>query len=144
MSRFKVAAGLVSGVLFGAGLAMSGMTDPNKILNFLDVTGRWDPSLLLVMAGAVPLSALAFHLGRRRERPLFDARFLLPTNTRLDGPLVLGSALFGLGWGLGGYCPGPAIASLSRPSEGLLGFLIAMGLGLLLRRPLARRFARGD
>jgi uncharacterized membrane protein YedE/YeeE len=138
MNFTKISAGLVSGLLFGAGLAVAGMTNPNKVLNFLDVTGGWDPSLALVMAAAIPIAALAFWIGRRRPRPLFDVSFVLPSKTRIEPALLIGSALFGLGWGLGGYCPGPAVASLSHPNMALLGFLLAMGLGLMLSPAIAR------
>lgn len=132
MTMTRIITGFVSGLLFGAGLAIAGMTNPSKVLNFLDVTRHWDPSLALVMLAAVPVSALAFWLARRRSRPLFDARFVLPSLTRLDGRLLTGSALFGIGWGLGGYCPGPAVASLSRPGIPVVAFLLAMGIGLVL------------
>ena len=102
MNLTKITAGLVSGLVFGAGLAISGMTNPNKVLNFLDVTGSWDPSLALVMGAAVPVSALSFWLGKRRHRPLLEAGFLLPEISRLETSLIVGSALFGIGWGLGG------------------------------------------
>jgi uncharacterized membrane protein YedE/YeeE len=143
MNLTKMAAGLASGLLFGAGLAVAGMTNPNKILNFLDVTRGWDPSLAFVMAAAVPVSALAFWIARRRARPLLDATFNLPGKARVDPKLLVGSALFGLGWGLGGYCPGPAVASLSRPSAPLLGFLLAMGAGLALSAVLGRWLGQG-
>ena len=131
MNLGKITAGLLAGLLFGAGLAISGMTNPSKVLNFLDLTATWDPSLALVMASAIPVSALAFWLAKRRERPLLESGFFLPANSRLETPLLVGSALFGIGWGLGGYCPGPAIASLSQPSVPLVAFLVAMTLGLL-------------
>lgn len=127
----KILAGLVAGLLFGAGLAVSGMTNPSKVLNFLDVTAAWDPSLALVMASAVPVAALTFLIARRRNQPVLEPRFVLPETTRLDGRLVLGSALFGIGWGLAGYCPGPAVASLASLDVSLLAFLAAMTLGLL-------------
>lgn len=139
MNLTKISAGLVSGLLFGAGLAIAGMTNPNKVLNFLDVTRGWDPSLALVMGAAIPISALAFWVGRRRGRPLFDVSFILPSKTRIEPALLIGSALFGIGWGLGGYCPGPAVASLSHPNVALLGFLLAMGVGLVLPAEIARR-----
>src|SRR4051812_861186 len=103
MTLIKVTAGVLSGTLFGAGLAVSGMTNPSKVLNFLDVTRGWDPSLALVMVAAIPIAAGAFWIARRRPRPLFDTGFILPTKTRLEPALLLGSALFGVGWGLGGY-----------------------------------------
>lgn len=139
MQWIKMVSALASGLLFGAGLAISGMTDPNKVLNFLDLRPGWDPSLALVLAAAIPVSALAFQLGKRRKRPLFAPAFVLPGNTRLQVSLVIGSMLFGLGWGLGGYCPGPAIASLSHPSPALVGFLLAMLIGLLFLAPAAGR-----
>ena len=118
------------------------MTNPNKVLNFLDLTGTWDPSLALVMASAIPVSALAFWLAQRRERPLFEPGFVLPRNTRLDSQLIVGSALFGIGWGLGGYCPGPAVASLSQPSVPLVAFLVPMILGLLASGRVAAWLSR--
>lgn len=132
MNLAKVLSALAAGLLFGAGLAVAGMTNPHKVLNFLDVTRHWDPSLALVMGSAIPVSAVAFWLAKRRRRPFFESGFVLPTNRHLERPLWIGSALFGIGWGLGGYCPGPAVASLSQPNLGLISFLIAMGSGLLL------------
>lgn len=143
MTFAKMGAALAAGLLFGAGLAVAGMTNPQKVLNFLDVTGRWDPSLALVMLSAIPVSALAFWLAGRRHRPWFETDFVLPTRRSLDRPLWIGSALFGIGWGLGGYCPGPAVASLTEPSMGLVGFLAALGLGLLLSGPAGRLVSRG-
>lgn len=139
MQWTRFASALASGLLFGAGLAVSGMTDPSKVLNFLDLRPGWDPSLALVMAAAIPVSALAFRAAKRRTRPLFAPAFVLPDKTRLQASLVIGSMLFGLGWGLGGYCPGPAIASLSHPSAALIGFVVAMLIGLLLLAPAAGR-----
>jgi uncharacterized membrane protein YedE/YeeE len=138
----RILAGLVSGLLFGAGLAVAGMTNPAKVLNFLDLGHGWDPSLALVMAAAIPISALAFWIGRRRAAPLFGAAFVLPEKTRVEPSLLIGAALFGLGWGLAGYCPGPAVASLSRPGPSLLSFLAAMALGLALSGPIGRWMAR--
>lgn len=136
MNAVKIASALASGLLFGSGLAVSGMTDPNKVLNFLDLMGKWDPSLALVMASAIPVAALAFWLAERLRKPLFEPKFLLPQATRIDRKLVAGSALFGLGWGLAGYCPGPAVASLADPSLPLVAFLLAMIAGMLASRPL--------
>jgi uncharacterized membrane protein YedE/YeeE len=138
MNLAKILSALAAGLLFGAGLAVAGMTNPHKVLNFLDVTRHWDPSLALVMGSAIPVSAVAFWLARRRPRPSLAPEFVLPATARLERPLWIGSALFGVGWGLGGYCPGPAVASLSAPSVGLLGFLVAMGAGLLLSSRAAR------
>ncbi len=113
----KNIAALISGLLFGVGLAVAQMTNPTKVISFLDVTGNWDPSLALVMGAAFFVALLGFKLTAQRAGPLFDEKFRLPTRTDLDKPLVLGAALFGAGWGLAGYCPGPVIASL-----GLLNF----------------------
>lgn len=101
----------VAGLVFAAGLVLGGMTQPQKIIGFLDVTGNWDPSLAFVMLGAVGLHAVAYRLIVRRSRPLFSDRFLVPKRSDLDRPLVLGALLFGIGWGLGGYCPGPALVA---------------------------------
>lgn len=139
MNLIKILAGLLSGLLFGAGLALAGMTNPGKVLNFLDLTRDWDPSLALVMAAAIPVAAVAFWVARRRSRPLFDVGFVLPTKTRVEPGLLAGSAVFGVGWGLSGYCPGPAVASLGHPNAPLFGFLLAMALGLFLSGLVARR-----
>ena len=139
----------LSGALFGAGLYVSQMVDPLKVLRFLDVTaiptGGWDPSLAFVMAPAVLIMFAALRLARRRPEPLFDNRFHKPAPTRIDRPLIAGSALFGVGWGMSGICPGPALALLAFLPEHLPIFLLAMFAGayagsLLLpagRQPLA-------
>jgi hypothetical protein len=132
-------ASLVSGVLFGAGLALSGMTDPAKVLGFLDIAGRWDPSLLFVLGGAVGVTAIAFRIVLRRPRPALDARFHLPSQKDIDPALVFGSALFGIGWGLSGYCPGPAVALLAAPGSDAVSFLAAMLAGVALHRFVVRR-----
>lgn len=113
MQRYWLAA--ASGLLFGLGLAIAGMTQAAKVLGFLDLAGQWDPSLLLVLGGAVTVSVIAFHWVLRRPAPYFDQIFCLPRKSGIDRPLVLGSALFGIGWGISGYCPGPAIALLANP-----------------------------
>lgn len=112
---------LVAGLIFGLGLAISQMIDPNKVLNFLDVSGDWDPSLALVMMGALAVSMLSFRFILRRSRPVFEPDFHIPKQTVINGPLILGAGLFGIGWGMTGYCPGPAVASLGLLSvEGLV------------------------
>jgi len=129
------------GVLFGAGLALAGMTDPARVLNFLDLFGTWDPTLACVLGGAVATSSLGFALGRRRAQPWLGGSFALPTRKDVDGRLVGGAALFGVGWGLAGLCPGPALANLGRPSAALYVFVAAMVAGILLQRWTERRSA---
>lgn len=117
---------LVAGTLFGGGLVVGGMTLPEKVRGFLDFTGAWDPTLVFVMGGAVLVHALAYLLAKRARSPLFGASFQVPTRRDIDGKLLLGSAIFGLGWGLGGYCPGPALTSLPTGGPSVLAFVIAM------------------
>lgn len=133
-------AALAVGVLFGLGLSVAGMTDPGKVLGFLDIAGDWDASLAVVMAAGLAVNAIAYRLTMRREKPLFAAAFQVPTRRDIDRPLVLGAVLFGIGWGIAGICPGPAFASLgvgawtgAAPFEpAVLVFLAAMiaGMGL--------------
>jgi len=130
----RTGAGLVAGAVFGAGLALSGMTDPAVVLGFLDLAGAWDPALLFVMIAAVPVTFLGYRLALAQARPLFADRFALPTARAIDARLIGGAALFGLGWGLAGWCPGPAIASLTAPGPALLGFVAAMLAGLWAAR----------
>jgi uncharacterized membrane protein YedE/YeeE len=127
-------AALASGLVFGAGLALAGMTNPAKVLSFLDVAGAWDPTLALVMGSALGVNALAYALTRRRGKPLFADAFSLPTRSDLDARLLCGAALFGLGWALVGLCPGPAIASLARADAAVFAFVAAMGVGMLAAR----------
>lgn len=127
-------AALVAGILFGIGLAVSQMVNPAKVLGFLDIFGRWDPSLALVMAGAVVVAFVGFRLVRSRPAPLFGARFELPTRRDLDGRLIAGAAIFGIGWGLTGFCPGPAIASLAFGIPESVVFVVAMALGAWLQQ----------
>jgi uncharacterized membrane protein YedE/YeeE len=127
-------ASLLLGALFGVGLLLSGMTQPLKIQDFLDFTGQWDASLTLVMGGGLLISALAFPWIVRRGTPLLGHKFHLPTATDLDTKLVLGSALFGIGWGLGGFCPGPAVVGLAAGSSSALIFVVSMLLGMALHR----------
>jgi len=122
----------VAGLLFALGLALGGMTQPAKVLGFLDVAGAWDPSLAFVMAGAVAVHALGYRLVARRRSPLFAASFALPTRTDLEPRLVGGGVLFGVGWGLSGYCPGPALTAASSGSLPAIVVAAAMLLGMLL------------
>ncbi|MEB3321867.1 MAG: DUF6691 family protein [Synechococcaceae cyanobacterium] len=130
------------GLLFGTGLLLSGMTNPAKVLGFLDLAGAWDPSLALVMAGAIATALPAFSLARRRQRSLLGAPMQLPTRRSLDRRLVGGSLLFGIGWGLAGFCPGPALTLLLTGRGKVLVFVAFLLLGIALFEVLERR-ARG-
>jgi uncharacterized membrane protein YedE/YeeE len=136
---------LLTGLLFGIGLIVSGMTDPSKVTGFLDLAGNWDPSLAFVMGGAILVGLFAFRFAARRPRALLGGPMLLPQATRIDRRLLLGSLVFGAGWGLAGYCPGPALASLLgggvKPLVFTLAMLAGMGLFELLERRAAARTA---
>jgi uncharacterized membrane protein YedE/YeeE len=130
------------GLLFGFGLILSGMTDPGKVIGFLDVAGNWDPSLAFVMAGAIGVHFVAHRLVLRRTAPLFDDRFHMPTRRDIDPRLLGGAGLFGVGWGLGGYCPGPALVSAAAALLPALVFDAAMTAGMLLERAASKRSGR--
>ena len=130
---------LASGALFGAGLALGGMTDPVRVRGFLDLFGRWDPTLAFVMAGAVAVMAIAWRVRAGMSRPVFADRFSLPVSTDLDVRLIVGAALFGIGWGLAGLCPGPAVAALALAPLNVLPFVLAMLAGMALQRLLPLR-----
>ena len=133
-------AGLLCGFIFGFGLLISGMMQPAKVLGFLDLFGgAWDPSLAVVMAAALAVAAAGYALARRQGQPLFAAQSLWPTARQLDGPLVTGAVLFGIGWGLVGLCPGPAIENLATGSVRVLVFIVAMVAGMLLQRAWQQR-----
>lgn len=134
MSAFFSA--LAAGFVFGIGLWISGMANPEKVLGFLDITGSWDASLMLVMGGAVAVTAIAFRLVLRKEKPFIEKRFQVPALQDVDLPLVAGAALFGVGWGIGGYCPGPALTSLATLSQESIVFVAAMIAGGLAHRAL--------
>ena len=134
----RIIAAFLAGAVFGLGLVIGRMSDPNIVLGFLDVAGDFDPSLLFVMAGAVGTTLIAFRFVLRRERPLFDADFHLPTAKVVDARLVGGAALFGVGWGLSGYCPGPLLVGVAGGSATALLFLPAMLVGGWVRRVVAR------
>ena len=127
----KTASAFAVGLLFGLGLLVSGMADPAKVLAFLDVTGRWDPILAFVMAGAVAVSATGYFVARRRGRPLLASRLEIPTRRDLDPRLIAGAAVFGLGWGLAGLCPGPALTLLTVAPAQAVTFVVAMVVGML-------------
>ncbi|AKT37532.1 YeeE/YedE family protein [Chondromyces crocatus] len=135
----RLLAALASGLLFGLGLSLSGMLDPARVRGFLAIAPGWDPSLMFVLGGAVTVSALGYQLARRLSQPAFDRTFHLPTRTTIDRKLVLGSALFGLGWGLAGLCPGPAVASLVLGLRPTLLFVGTMLLGMLVHAFLFER-----
>jgi uncharacterized protein len=130
---------LLAGLVFGLGLAVSGMTDPLKVLGFLDVAGDWNPSLLLVLGGAVGTTLIGFHLILKRRQPLLAEQFRLPGQTRITPSLLLGAGLFGIGWGISGYCPGPAVALIANPSWEALVFLPSLLLGHCLQRWVAAK-----
>ena len=135
-----ILAGLLCGFIFGFGLLISGMMQPTKVLGFLDLFGgAWDPSLAVVMAAALAVAAAGYALARRQGQPLFAAQSLWPTARQVDGPLVTGAVLFGIGWGLVGLCPGPAIENLATGSVRVLVFVVAMVAGMLLQRAWQQR-----
>jgi uncharacterized membrane protein YedE/YeeE len=130
----RVASALAAGVIFGVGLVVGGMTLPSKVIGFLDVAGDWDPSLAFVMAGGIAVFMPLFRIISRRGAPVLTPTFAIPTRRDLDGPLILGAALFGIGWGTAGYCPGPAITSLASLAPSSLLFAGAMVFGFGLKR----------
>lgn len=123
---------LFAGLIFGFGLILSGMANPAKVLNFLDIAGHWDPSLAFVMGGAVIVTAIGYRLTFRRSKPVLDESFHIPTTRQIDGKLVLGAAVFGIGWGLVGLCPGPALVSIALASPAIFSFVPAMLVGVVL------------
>ena len=131
--------GLICGLIFGTGLVVSGMSNPAKVLNFLDFAGTWDPSLAFVMAGAVAVTFTGYRLVLTRPGPLFAERFHMPTTRDIDPPLLVGAACFGLGWGLGGYCPGPAVTALALSAKGTLVFVPCMLVGMWAARMVKHR-----
>ena len=143
-SPAQMLAALFCGALFGLGLALSGMLDPTRVQGFLDITGAWDPSLAFVLGGAVTVMFLGLRLIGRLRRPAFDDRFHLPENRAIDRPLVLGSALFGIGWGIGGFCPGPAVAALSLGRLEPLLFVAFMLAGMIVHDRLFAPRAQDD
>lgn len=134
----KTAAGYLAGMLFGLGLAISGMTDPARVLGFLDIAGAWDPTLIFVLGAAVGTTFVGYRSVFARGTPLFSTQFQLPTKQELDAKLLGGAALFGVGWGLSGYCPGPAIASMGGLTLPLLALLAAMVVGWWIAQRLSR------
>jgi len=131
-SVFSNASEYLIGVLFGLGLIISGMTNPAKVLAFLDLAGTWDPSLIFVVGGAVLVGLIAFYLAKNRTQSFLGGAMQIPTRRDIDRPLIIGSALFGVGWGLAGFCPGPALVSLGSGELKALVFVVAMLGGMLL------------
>lgn len=127
----RILVALASGLVFGLGLSLSGMLDPARVQGFLDVFGNWDPSLAFVLGGAVVVAFLGARLAGRMSQPIFDKTFHVPTNQKIDRPLIVGSAIFGFGWGLSGFCPGPAVASLSLGLWQTVLFVAAMLVGMV-------------
>jgi uncharacterized membrane protein YedE/YeeE len=134
--------GLIVGLIFGAGLALSDMVNPARVQAFLDVAGAWDPTLAFVMGAAILPSGLAYLVRRRMDRPLLESRFSIPESRTLDRPLLLGSALFGIGWGLVGFCPGPALAGLVLGAWQPWVFVAAMLAGMALHALTLSRSTR--
>lgn len=132
MTLLRNIAALAAGLLFGLGLILSGMANPAKVLGFLDLAGHWDPSLALVMGGAIAIGIPAFALAKRRSQSLLGVPMQLPTARQIDRRLVLGSVLFGIGWGIAGICPGPALVLLGMASLKGLAFVLAMLAGMLM------------
>jgi uncharacterized protein len=127
------------GLLFGLGLIISGMVNPAKVLNFLDITGTWDPSLAFVMGGAVIVTFIGYKLVLKRKQPVFDSVFHLPTKNDIDNRLVTGAAIFGIGWGLAGFCPGPAFTAFGTGQTGAVIVVLAMIVGMVAARILSLR-----
>ncbi len=127
-NKFNLVA-LISGLLFGLGLSISQMVDRNRVIGFLDVTGNWDPTLIFVLGGAVGVTVISFRYVLPMKKPFFSDKFYLPTSKDIDLPLILGAGIFGIGWGLSGYCPGPAVTSLVQASINPFIFLCAFLVG---------------
>jgi len=134
-------ANFLIGLIFGLGLVVSGMSNPAKVLNFLDLAGSWDPSLAFVMGGAVLVAFFGYRIVLKRKAPIFDTVFHVPTRTDIDTRLIVGPALFGMGWGLGGFCPGPALTAIGLAAPGTLMFVPAMFAGMWMARLLATQRA---
>ena len=134
----QIITALATGLIFGLGLILSGMTDPSKVIGFLDLTGQWDPSLAFVMGGAILVGVVAFQFAKGREKSLLGDVMRLPTTRQVDRRLVLGSLAFGAGWGLAGYCPGPALVAVAQGGMQPLIFVVAMLAGMAFHEIQAR------
>ena len=129
----------ISGLLFGTGVTISGMVNPMKVLNFFDIFGTWDATLFFVMGAGLLVTLIGYHIILKRKAPMFAPSFRLPTSEDIDAKLLSGAALFGAGWGLGGFCPGPAVASLIFARTESIIFVIAMAAGMILTRQIQKR-----
>ena len=141
MGKFAI---LISGLLFGAGVTISGMVNPMKILNFLDIFGPWDATLLFVMGAGLVVTSLGYQIIFRKSAPLFATSFKLPTSEDIDAKLLGGAALFGLGWGLSGFCPGPAIASLVFGRTESITFVTALAAGMIVTKQIQNRMQTSE
>lgn len=130
----KIISALIAGLIFGLGLVISGMSNPAKVLNFLDLAGTFDPSLLFVMGGAIIVVFTGYKLVLKRKTPIFDNAFHIPTRKDIDKNLIIGSAIFGIGWGIGGFCPGPSLTSVLLGSEGIIYFFPSLIVGLIITK----------
>ena len=130
---------LISGLLFGAGVTISGMVNPMKVLNFMDIFGHWDATLIFVMGAALAVTLPGYQMIFKRKAPLFEANFKLPLKKSIDTKLLAGAALFGLGWGISGFCPGPAVASVVFGRTESLTFVIAMAVGMIVTKQIQNR-----
>lgn len=128
----------IAGLLFGVGLILSGMTDPAKVIGFLDITGKWDPSLVFVMLGAISVSYFAFRIARKQSTTIIGQPIAIPTKREIDSRLIAGSIVFGIGWGLAGYCPGPGLASLATGNEEPILFVATMLFGMAIYEVLQK------
>lgn len=145
MSSLKgLASALGAGAIFGIGLAVAGMTKPSKVVGFLDVFGAWDASLAFVMMGAIAVHLVAYRIVVRRRSPLFDVRFHIPTRKDIDVRLALGAAIFGVGWALAGFCPGPALVSAASGTVAAIVFAVAMTAGMKIEHALTRALASAE
>lgn len=134
MQRTILAA--ATGLIFGTGIALSGMANPAKVLNFFDIAGTWDPSLAFVMAGALMVTSIGYRFVLKRPKPAYEPKFHLPTSRQIDRPLVAGAALFGIGWGIAGFCPGGAVPALGLGEPSAWAFVGAMLVGIFAARTL--------
>ena len=137
----QMVAAAVCGLIFGWGLLISGMVQPTKVIGFLDIFGKWDPSLAVVMAAALAVSSIGFRYAASRACPFLASESLWPTRTDIDRPLVIGATLFGIGWGLVGLCPGPALENVATLSPRVIAFVVAMAVGVVLHRAWQKRRA---